>query len=399
MTTLAGLTLVLLALLLPAVPVHAEGPGLISGQIVNGTAGGPAAGAAQVTLGVYRRDSLEREVKAQADEAGRFRFAGLDVDAGLTYQVGTARADTLYRSERVKLTGGQPEQQVSVKTYEPTPTDPGLRATEVSVSLGTVKDSPQELLVTELVKLVNPSDRTFVPQPGGAGGPMGFVRFGLPPGARGLEPGFGLDPRQVVQVDRGFASLAPVPPGDNAFRFSYRLPFQGAGDMLEKSLPYGAETFRVMVYDGGPKVASPALTFEQTLDSRGSKVLVWAAHNLAPGTRLSVELSDLPGRPVWARAADAFASPFVVAAALALMPLLGVFLTLRGRARPRRPRSSDQPGPDPLVEALVELDDAFVGGRVSDREYRRRRRQLKSQLRDQLRSSEALSTGAEAPHG
>jgi hypothetical protein len=398
MKTLAGRALVLLALLLPAVPAHAEGPGVISGQIVNATAGGAAAGAAQVALGVYRRDGLEREVKAQADEAGRFRFAGLDVDADLTYQVGTARADMLYRSERIKLTAGQPEQQVSVKTYDTTPTDPGLRATEVFVSLGTVKDSPRELLVTELVRLVNPSDRTFVPQPGGAGGPMGFVRFGLPPGARGLEPGFGLDPRQVVQVDRGFASLAPVPPGDSAFRFSYRVPFRGAGDVLEKSLPYGAETFRVMASEGGPTVASPALAFEQTVENKGSKVLVWAAHDLAPGTRLSVELSDLPGRPVWARAADAVASPFVVAAALALVPLLGVFWTLRGRARPR-PRASDQPRPDALVEALAELDDAFAGGRVSDPEYRRRRRQLKGQLRDQLRSTGALPTAAEVPHG
>jgi hypothetical protein len=227
---------------------------------------------------------------------------------------------------------------------------------------------------------------------------MGFVRFGLPPGARGLEPGFGLDPRQVVQVDRGFASLAPVPPGDSAFRFSYRVPFRGAGDVLEKSLPYGAETFRVMASEGGPTVASPALAFEQTVENKGSKVLVWAAHDLAPGTRLSVELSDLPGRPVWARAADAVASPFVVAAALALVPLLGVFWTLRGRARPR-PRASDQPRPDALVEALAELDDAFAGGRVSDPEYRRRRRQLKGQLRDQLRSTGALPTAAEVPHG
>ncbi|HEY3109936.1 MAG TPA: hypothetical protein VGL23_14335 [Chloroflexota bacterium] len=398
MKALARLTLVLPALLLLALPVHAEGTGVISGQIVNGTAGGGAAGVAQVALGVYRRDSLEREVKAQSDAAGRFRFAGLDVDADLTYQVGTAHADMLYRSERIKLTAGQPEQRVSVKTYDPTPTDPGLRAAEVFVSLATLKDSPQDLLVTEFVKLVNPSDRTFVPQPGGAGGPMGFVRFGLPPGARGLEPGFGLDPRQVVQVDRGFASLAPVPPGDSAFRFSYRLPVRDASDVLEKSLPYGAEIFRVMAYEGGPKVASPALTLEQTLDSKGSKVLVLAARGLAPGTRLSLELSGLPGRPVWARAADAVASPFVVAAAVALVPLLGLFWTLRGRARPR-PRASDQPRPDALVEALAELDDAFADGRVSDPEYRRRRRLLKSQLRDQLRSTGALPTAAEAPHG
>lgn len=396
MKTVASLMLLAAALLLVALPVHAEGPGVISGQVVNGTAGGAAPGAVQIALGVYRGESLEREVPAQADEAGRFRFDGLDVGGDVTYQVGTAHADMLYRSDLIKLTAGKPEQQVALKTYETTPTDPGLRASQVFVSVSVAKDSPQDLVVTEVVKLVNPSDRTFVPQPGGPGGPMGLVRFGLPLGARGLEPGWGLDAKEMVQVDRGFGSLTPVPPGDNAFRFSYRVPFTGAGDVLEKSLPYGAELFRVLADESGPKVASPALTLEQGLDAKGSKLFVWSARQLAPGTRLSLELSGLPARPVWARVADEPAAPFVGAALLALVPALGVFWTLRGRGR-TLPQPSDEPTPNGLVETLAALDDAFAGGRVADSEYRKRRRQLKSQLRDELRSGRPLPVAEQAP--
>jgi hypothetical protein len=280
----------------------------------------------------------------------------------------------LYRSEPIRLTTSQAEQQVTVKIYEATPSDPGLRASQVVVGLSVAKDSPRDLVVSELVRLINPSDRTFVPQAGGPGGPTGLVRFGLPPGAKRLEPGLGLDPKQVFQFDRGFASLAPVPPGESVFRFSYRVPFQNAAEVLEQPLPYGAELFRVMSEEGGPKVVSPALTFERALDAKGSKILVWSAHDLAPDTRVSIELSDLPVPPAWARLAGAVAWPWVIAVLVALIPLLGVFWALRGRTRP--PEQSvdelsllDESSMKALVETLSELDKGFAEGRAPDSEY------------------------------
>lgn len=404
-----SLTLVAVALALSVASVHADGPGVISGEVVNGTSGGVVAGGGQVALGVYRGDNLEREVQTQADGAGRFQFADLEVGGDVTYQLGTAHGDMLYRSDPVKLTETRAEQQVTLTVYEQTPTDPGLRASQVFVSLNLARDNPQELVINEFLRLVNPADRTFAPQPGGPGGPMGLVRFGLPPAASKFQPGFGLDPKQVVEVDRGFGSLAPAPPGETVFRFAYRVPFRGAGDVFEKSLPYGAELLRVMTEEGGPQVANPALTFEQTVDAKGAKVLVWAARDVAPGTRLNLELSDVPGASIWARLGDTLASPsvlaafpWVLAALVGLLPVLGVFWTLRGRARPQ-PASSSKPLPggpvDAVAEALVDLDDAFAVGRVSEPEYHKRRRQLKTQLRDQLRPAQAPLTADKAPPG
>jgi hypothetical protein len=176
------------------------------------------------------------------------------------------------------------------------------------------------------------------------------------------------------------------------------VPIAGAKDVLEKSLPYGAQLFRVMADEGGPRVAGPGLTFEQGLGAQGSKLLVWTARDLAPGTRLNLEVSGLPPRPLWAPLTDSVPAPFLVAALLALVPALGVFWTLRDRARPL-PQPSDQPTSDGPVELLADLDDAFAGGRVSEPEYRKRRRQLKSQLRTELRSGRALPVAEEAPRG
>lgn len=408
MNTMVRVTALVLASLVLAMPVYADGPGTISGQVVNGTAGGVVTGGLQVALGVYQGDNLEREVPTQADEDGRFQFDGLDVGADFTYQVGTAHGEMLYRSDPVKLTESQPEQQVSLKIYEQTPTDPGVRASQVFVSLNLAKDNPQDLVVNELVRIVNPSDRTFAPQPGGAAGPMGLLRFGLPTGAKSFQPGFGLDPQQVIQVDRGFGSVAPVPPGDSVFRFGYRVPFGGAGDVLEKSLPYGAELLRVMTEEGGPHAANPALAFEQAVDASGVKVLVWAAHDVPAGTRFNIELSDPPSISVWARIGDALMAPSVVAALpwvlaglVGLLPVLGVFWSLRGRAGPRGYRSTKQTSrtPEAVAEALVELDDASALGQVSGREYRKRRDQLENQLRNQLIADQVPLEANQAGYG
>jgi hypothetical protein len=385
------------ALLLPAAPAQAEGPGVVSGQVVNGTPGGRVGDAAQVALGIYRNNRLEREVRDQVDAAGRFRFAGLEVGGDRSYQLGTVHADAPYRSEPFRLTASQPTQRLVLRIYEPTPADPGLRATRVIVSLGVANDGAQDLVVSETVTLANPSDRAFAPAPGGQAGPMALVRFGLPPGAHSLQPRRGLDPGQILQVDRGFASLAPVPPGEHDFAYSYRVPFAGEREVLERSLPYGAEVFRVIVAEGGPTVAGPDLALDETRDAGGSKVLVWAARDLAPGTRLGVELSGLPARPLWARVADVLASPVVLAALLALVPALGVFWTLRGRVR-RGPRPAGAPTPEGLVEALADLDEAAAGGLIPEPEYRKRRRKVKSELRDRLRSA-AASGPAEALGG
>ena len=54
---------------------------------------------------------------------------------------------------------------------------------------------------------------TFTPSMGGAQGPMGLLRFGLPRNAFDLTMDERLSAFDVIQVDRGFASLLPLPPG------------------------------------------------------------------------------------------------------------------------------------------------------------------------------------------
>ena len=60
----------------------------------------------------------------------------------------------------------------------------------------------------EIVNVVNIGDRTYVPGPE----PMNLLRFGLPAGSSELQIDTQLIAADALQVDRGFALTANVPP-------------------------------------------------------------------------------------------------------------------------------------------------------------------------------------------
>ena len=237
----------------------AEGPGVITGRLVNGTSGGDVPDGAEVVLHTFRGRAYQGERSVRAGDQGAFRFEGLDLGEDVTYYATATHAGITYNANPVRLTAGRSEQQVELRIYETTNSDPGLRASRVALILSSFETDRQVVAASELVNLVNPADRTFVPSPNGPAGPLGFVRFGLPSGARDLRPTLGLDPAQVIQIDRGFASTAPVLPGEHEYGYVYRLPYTGDSLALEKSLPYGAEVFQIVAPESGPTITGPGI--------------------------------------------------------------------------------------------------------------------------------------------
>ena len=87
----------------------------------------------------------------------------------------------------------------------------------------------------EIVNVVNASDRTYVP----GAEPMNLLRFGLPPGAKGLQIDTSLVGADAIQVDRGFAVPANIPPGEHEVMFAYHFGYEGQSVTLDKSYLYG----------------------------------------------------------------------------------------------------------------------------------------------------------------
>ena len=79
--------------------------------------------------------------------------------------------------------------------------------------------------VSELFIFRNLDLRTYVGSLDASHGKPNALRFSLPHTARNVSLGKGFDGYKAIQVDRGFATDAPVPPGDSQFAFTFDVPY------------------------------------------------------------------------------------------------------------------------------------------------------------------------------
>ena len=171
-----------------------------------------------------------------------------------------------------------------------------LRVERRAITVLDVDEESRTLAIFERVELRNDGAAAFEPSMGGEQGPMGLLRFGLPRNAYDLT----LDPQMaaydVIQVDRGFASLMPLPPGPTQVNFSYRVPYGGGAYELNAGAIYPTASLWVLV-PANLETETPDLRLETTADIGRQRFKVLLADDLAPGPRINVALSGLPYTP------------------------------------------------------------------------------------------------------
>ena len=115
-----GLVSGLLFVLFAAGIARAQGSGVLEGEVVNGTAGGPEIGATlAVALHVFQGDAKVSTLETTTDAEGHFRFEGLDTDPGLEYWPEVTYLGVDYRPlVPYQFTAEQPALQVALTVYE-----------------------------------------------------------------------------------------------------------------------------------------------------------------------------------------------------------------------------------------------------------------------------------------
>ena len=229
----------------------------------------------------------------------------------------------------------------SALAQEMPPAPPGLSIGRRAVTILGADPASRTLAIFERVELRNDNDTTFVPTMGGSQGPMGLLRFGLPPNAFDLTLDDRLSAYDVIQVDRGFASLLPVPPGTTDVNFSYRVPYAGGAYDLSTNAAYATASLWVLV-PGDFSTDSAELRLDRTVDIGRQRYSVLIADNLSAGQRATVTIGGLPftPRPWWL---DETVQR-VAAVALAVAGVAAALLYARFGGKP-------QAAPAPLAES------------------------------------------------
>jgi hypothetical protein len=289
---IAWLVLCLAALLVMAHPAQAQAGGVIAGQVVNGTAGGPAVGGGlPVVLHVVQGETELAPLQATTDEQGRFRFEALDVDPALAYQPEVTYLAVPYlSSQSYSFAEGQSQLDATLTVYETTEDGTSVRLDSVHMI---AESFEQVLRLSEVHVFGNVADRTFTGQVNEASsGRRVTVFIPLPDNAVGLA--FPDDPsgERFIQVAGGVWDTQAVPPGADTLvvRISYHLLVEGASVPLVRAFSYPVTMLNVLVVQPGLTVRGDQLLAVEPIAFQDTNYEVYQAEGLGPDTPLSIEL-------------------------------------------------------------------------------------------------------------
>ena len=382
-----------LALVAGSGSVHAQSQlRTVEGVVQNATSGGGTVSDQTVTL--HRVTSMGfDDLTTTTDGAGAFSFADFEYSLAVSYGVSVRYQDAIYGTD-LDLATGSPE-TVVLTVYDGTSDDGIVSAGSASILLADADPSDQTLAALEIIRLVNRSDRAYVP----GEGVMELLRFGLPPGATDLVLDTPLIGADFVQVDRGFALLASVPPGEHEVMFSYRFPYEASKFTLEKSYRYGAGKVRILAPEEVVGISSASLGPPSPVTIGERQYQVVEAEGLTRGAEVSIDLDGLPmasaGQQIGSRLPDLRFEYAAPAALVLLMVGLLIYGAVWKTARATPPSDTSPERGDleshdderAVIRTMIEdLAVRFETGHLDESDYRQRLRVLNARLTELART-------------
>jgi len=383
-----------LAMTATGASAQAQGSGVIDGQVVNGTAGGPAIGAGiTVTLYLFQNEVQTGTLQTATDSSGRFRFDGLATDLDWSYWPEAVYLGIAYTSAKaVTFEEGQTTQTVILPVYETTDDDSQITIDSGHIiieSLGTM------LRVSEAYLFGNGGDRTYA----GRVGPEGQVTtvgIPLPSDAVGLAFGEEVSADRFVQSGGKLLDTAPVPPGQETLTifYSYHIPVTDSSVHMERSYDYPITALNVLLTQPGLALRSDQLLDGGLQSFMDQTFAVYTAVDLPAGIPLAIDLAVEPTEVTGATTTTEAGTPVKdnqgllrgLGFALAGLAVLGAVIYPLLTAERRRPVAATSALASnlqarPLLAELADLEEAYEAGQVDEETYQQQRAEKWEALR------------------
>lgn len=394
--------LALSILLLPG--ARAQDGGVLEGQVINGTAGAPPAGAGlDVTLHIFQGDAEVDTHQAVTQAGGGFRFEGLATGGDLAYQPQVTYQGVRYTvPQPLRFEQGQTELDTTITVYETTTDEAAIRLQSVHVI---AESFGQVLRVSEVQVFGNVTDRTYVGSAEGA--EQGTtVLVSLPEGAVGIALAQDMPPERFVEATGGLRDTEPVLPGDGGSQvfLSYHLIVPGPTVPVQRQFPYPVDDFNILVAQPGLDLQSEDLISRGPQSFQGRQFGFYTAQDLPAGQPVYIELlvdmtastslampgassESLPPEGTAASEGSSRGSQGLLKSigfALVLVVLLAAVAypaATRPAARRKSPALTADPAVRRLLAELADLQAALEEGRIDEGSYEQRRAALYKALR------------------
>ncbi len=396
--------ILLLFFLLPPPLAHAASNGRIFGQLLDGTKSNAPVVGQSVTLQIAQGGNARDLTSVKTDAHGTFAFNGLAADKTLNYALFTRYQGAQYYTDLINLSS-KPVQQINLITYEATTSSAKIAIVQATVLLHQPDAQAGVLSISEVVFFKNLGTYTYVGSLDASKGKPNALLFTLPPGARKVSLSKGLDGYQAIQVDRGFASNAALPPGTSQFIFSFELPYTTSNYNFSYEIIYPTVQLSLLV-PPDLNVNSSKLTSAGLITADQHPYRLFQAKDLLAGTHIQAQLQGLPvpqsqsapgplnQNTIW----------LIVAILLMLAILTITWFILRSTRRDqdhrhrgrliaptadlsareiRNPAAKNdlQSKQQALLQELLDLDKAYAAGKLKKSLYQERRAKTKARLR------------------
>jgi hypothetical protein len=366
-----------------ALPAFAEpNDGVVSGQVVNKTAGGGATGGTPVVLVLFGRKEQAPlgQKTTPADSEGRYSFTGLDRDPNIVYLTLARFQNVNYPTEQPAQFQDQSSAQADIGVYEATSVDDAIKLDSLNLL---VMGADQGIVqCMEMGALVNTGDRTFVTANPQDQALAKAIKFALPSGAMNVQMQTGFNSQDVIAGVGGVQVISPVPPGRHQFALSFQLPYSGSNVDVGMQIPYPAGSFSVYLPTTNIKLDGSPLTPGPATQLGGQTYSLFSASNVPKSAMIGGQLSGLGDSGGLSANQLALISLGVVLFVIGGGVLLFGGRLRRGAVLNARPFVDGEQERLELVVRLAALDERFAAGKVSLADYAVERERGKQRLRE-----------------
>ena len=362
----------------PATAEPAAQFGMIEGQLSNGTPGGAAPGALDVTVVGFDNDTPVFSQDVTADASGHFSVEDVEIVPGRIFGAIAEYNGVPYYSSAGHLLEAEPTLTLPITVYESTPDTSTVNVDRLHLIFDFTVEGQVE--VSQLWLISNSGDRTVV----GADG-QNDIPVELPEGAANLRFADPSADALYTPTATGFVMHEPVRPDDALeMIFSFTLPYSRSLDYEQAmTLPVGAVV--VLADQSAPAISGDELTLTGEQPMGDIVLQTYQRPGLGQGAVLKLKLS---GRA--AGSTGSTSSNLVIGLGALALALVVVGLGLRQLRRGERPAVDDAPAAsrdmdrDQLVRAIAALDTAYDAGEIKKQEYEAQRAALKDELRRRM---------------
>ena len=354
----------------------------VNGKIKNATSNGEVPAGLSVALHSEHLEKGAGMFHTFTEADGSFEFPAIEVEEDTLYGVSVIHQGATY-TQNVNPSDGA---SVEIEVFDAVDSDDVVAGFNASVLFTNVDPMTRRVSIMEMITLINESRLTYVP----AGGPMDLLRFGLPAGSDQLIVDTNLPGADWIQVDRGFALIASVPPGKHEVMYVYSVPYENSFLEYEKTWRYGTGSLRVVSEEDLVDFQTDLGVDYQSVEIGGIDYRVQEAPDIQRGLKTMFRLTDLPA-PTFRQSLSQgynsmryeFVGPVSLAILLSVGGLYGTWRVVQIRRRSLVDRRGWFPGSDErqVIEDMIsELDYLLEEGSLGIDEHRRRSEILNRRL-------------------